>query len=75
MLAATTLDAPRRTAPALSLAPGQVVVQFESEAALGRALALARRETWVAECRVEPSTRTLTLRLCSGAAPAPLRLH
>jgi hypothetical protein len=75
MLDVTVLDAPRLRNSTPALAPGQVVVTFESEAALGRALAMARREPWVAECRVECSTRTLTLRLCSGAAPAPLRLH
>lgn len=77
MLNAPELDADRSAAPALrGPAPDQVAIRFESEAALGRALALARREPWVAACRIEPSTRTLHLRLCSGAAaPVHERLH
>jgi hypothetical protein len=79
MLNAPSLDFAHHFDPASRRsAPDRVAIRFESEAALERGLALAQGEPWVAECRVERATRTLHLRLCSGAAPerttAP-RLH
>ena len=79
MLNASSLDFAHRFDPdARRSSPDRVAIRFESEAALERGLALAQSERWVAECRIERATRTLHLRLCSGAAPetvAAPRLH
>lgn len=61
-----------RFGPAARLGSADVIVRCESDAALERALALAQSQPWVADCRVEPATRTLRLSLCSGAAPEAL---
>jgi hypothetical protein len=77
MLNAPDLDLARPRDRALRApGPDRVAIRFESQAALERALALAQAEPWVAGCRIERATRTLHLKLCSGAAPegAP-RLH
>ena len=77
MLNAADLDLSRpRDRVLRAPAPDQVAIRFESQAALERALALAQVEPWVAGCSIERATRTLHLKLCSGAAPesAP-RLH
>jgi hypothetical protein len=70
-------DFARRFDPETRPSAAGVVVSFESDAALERALGLARSQPWVAACRVELATRTLHLELCSGASepPAPVRLH
>lgn len=71
------LDFVHRFDPEARPSAAGVVVSFESDAALERALALAKSQPWVAGCRVEMGTRTLHLRLCSGASEPtpPVRLH
>lgn len=77
MLNAPDLDRARPRQPATrASAPDQVAIRFESQTALERALSLAQAEPWVAACRIEPASRTLHLKLCSGAASeGPARLH
>jgi|GEM_PF-5981537 len=75
MQPAPDLGFARRFDPRLEPARADLVaVRFESDAALLRALALAASQAWVAECRVDRATRTLHLRLCSGAGTAFARV-
>jgi hypothetical protein len=77
MLTTPDPDFAHRFDPEARSSTAGIVVCFESDAALERALALAKSQPWVAGCRVELDTRTLHLRLCSGAGaePTPARLH
>jgi hypothetical protein len=51
----------------------QAEFRFESVAALERALALAREQSWVANCAVDRSERTLRVVLSSGTPASVAR--
>jgi hypothetical protein len=43
---------------------------FASEAALERAVLLARDQSWIASCAVDRTTRTMRVQLAAGTRPA-----
>jgi hypothetical protein len=72
----TPLDPSRDPRPELApRCPGtdQAEFRFESEAALERAVALARGQSWVADCAVDRRERTLRVVLSSGTPASAAR--
>lgn len=80
MQTATSLAYAPQTGPARAPEiPLRSELRFASDAALERALALARSQRWIASCTVDRSRRTLQVVLASGAerpaGPALRTLH
>jgi len=68
MQTATSLAYVPQTGPARAPeVPLRSELRFASDAALERALALARSQRWIAACTVDRSRRTLHVVLASGA--------
>jgi hypothetical protein len=80
MQTAAPLAATPRPASSPAVTTARAEFHFESEAALERACALAREQSWIASCSVDRPRRTLRVVLCPGtsaplAAEAAPRLH